>query len=401
MTMDRLLLGMLAWVVGWVGMPSPRFQPGRLARPMSPFLFSPPSCEACHQALDASFSQTAHFRTSAQATRQSVQGRFDAGHNALRTRSPGTYFKMERRNGVFYETGVDSVHQTARTERIDLTVGSGRRGQSYLYWRNGLLFELPVSYLTGPAEWINSPGYPDGLIDFGRLIVPRCLDCHSTFFGYERDPRTVRYNTRNYRLGIRCEKCHGDGERHVEYHVAHPGDSAGQFIFNPARAPRDRKVDGCALCHSGGRELKRPPFSYRPGADLDAFLVAPSPHSEPTPDVHGNQVGLLERSKCFRSSPDMSCSTCHDVHVTQRDVAAFAQKCLGCHDAAQHPMAARIGDRLIADCIDCHMPNRKSNAIQINTPRKQVALYFRSHQIGIYRDVAEALLRSTAVSDSR
>ncbi|HKW39761.1 MAG TPA: multiheme c-type cytochrome [Gemmatimonadales bacterium] len=307
---------------------------------------------------------------------------------------------MERRATGFYETGVDSVRNTTRTERIDFVVGSGRRGQSYLYWRNGLLFELPVSYLTGPAEWINSPGYPDGLIDFGRIIVPRCLECHSTFFGYERDPRTVRY-ARNYRLGIRCEKCHGDGRRHMEHHVAEPGDTIGRFIFNPAHAPRARKVDGCALCHSGPRELRRPPFSYRPGDDLAAYLDPPDPHDQPTPDVHGNQVALLQRSKCFRSSPDMSCATCHDVHATHRDVASFVPKCLGCHDTSQHPMADRIGGRLIADCIDCHMPNRKSHAIEINTPTKQVALYFRSHAIGIYPDVAAALLRARAGTDSR
>lgn len=359
-----------------------------------------PSCETCHQTVVSTYSQTAHFRTSAAATPQSVKGRFTEGHDLLRTRTPGTYFKMERRDGAFYQTGFDSTQNTARSERIDLTIGSGRRGQSYLYWRNGLLFELPVSYLTGPAQWINSPGYTDGLIDFSRIIVPRCLECHSTYFGYERDPRTVRYS-RNYRLGIRCEKCHGDGRRHAEYHAAHLGDSVGQFIFNPARAPRDRRVDGCALCHGGGRELRRPPFTYRPGDDLNAYLVPPSEHDEPTPDVHGNQVGLLERSKCFRSSPDMSCSTCHDVHVPQRDAAAFAQKCLGCHDTAQHPMAARIGDRLMADCVDCHMPNRRSQGIQINTPTKQIALYFRSHKIGIYPDVAAALLRATARSDSR
>jgi Cytochrome c554 and c-prime len=279
-------------------------------------------------------------------------------------------------------------------------VGSGRRGQTYLYWRNGLLFELPVSYLTGIGQWINSPGYDDGLIDFGRIIVPRCLECHSTFFGYERDPRTVRY-ARNYRLGIRCEKCHGDGRRHMEHHLAEPGDTIGRFIFNPATASRERRVDGCALCHSGARELRRPPFSYRPGDDLDLYLEPPSEHDQPTPDVHGNQVGLLQRSKCFRSSPGMSCSTCHNVHAPQRDVAAFAQKCLGCHDTTRHPMADRIGDRLIGDCVDCHMPNRKSNAIQINTPGRQVALYFRSHQIGIYPEVAEAILRSAARSDSR
>src|SRR5438034_6203968 len=80
----------------------------------------------------------------------------------------------------------------------------------------------------------------------------------------------------------------------------------------------------------------------------------------------------------------MSCSTCHDVHRPERDVTAFAQKCLACHQTGGHPMAAEIGGRMLTDCIDCHMPNRKSKAIQINAPTRQFALYFRSHAIGIY-----------------
>jgi len=45
-------------------------------------------------------------------------------------------------------------------------------------------------------------------------------------------------------------------------------------------------------------------------------------------------------------------------------------------------------------CVDCHMPNQQSNAIQINTAAKQAFLYFRSHRIGVYPAVAATLLQS-------
>src|SRR5205823_1431903 len=125
------------------------------------------SCEACHREIVATFLETAHFRTSAEASGRSIKGHFAAGRNVLRTGSQGIYFKMERRDNAFYETAVDSARGWSRTERIDLVFGSGRRGQSYVYWRGGLLFELPVSYLVGIERWINSPGYVDGQIDFG------------------------------------------------------------------------------------------------------------------------------------------------------------------------------------------------------------------------------------------
>ncbi|PYP16920.1 MAG: hypothetical protein DMD52_06360 [Gemmatimonadetes bacterium] len=358
------------------------------------------SCKPCHERIVATFLQTAHLATSAEATARSIKGRFSAGYNVLRTSSPGVSFKMDERTGVFYQTGVDSAQGRSTTRRIDLVVGSGRRGQSYLYWNGGLLFELPVSYLTGPRQWINSPGYSDGEIDFGRLIVPRCLECHSTTFPLQTERGAVRYS-RRYRLGISCEKCHGEGREHIRYQASHPAETRGAFILNPARFSRDRRVDSCALCHSGEREPRRPTFSYRPGERLDDYFVHESDVAVPVPDVHGDQVGLLRRSKCFRASRDMSCSTCHDVHRPERDIASFAEKCLGCHQTDGHPMAAEIAGRMMTSCIDCHMPTRKSNAIQINTPGKQGALYFRSHEIGIYPRVAARVLQSTEQKQNR
>lgn len=384
MTVLNLLLGLLA---------TPATRQGTTP-PVPDSVVSPSvSCRTCHEKIYDSFRLTAHYRTSAPAGSNTIKGDFSQGHNILRTRSPGVSYRMDLRPDGFFQTGTDSYAGASRTERIDIVIGSGRRGQSYLYWRNGLLFELPVSYLTGIGQWINSPGYADGQIDFDRMIVPRCLECHSTLFAPARDRRVTRYSS-DYQLGILCQKCHGDGQRHVAYHVAHPGEAQGRFIFNAAHVSRDRRLDQCALCHSGPRDLKRAPFSFRPGDSLDDFLL-PESEEAAAPDVHGNQVGLLRRSKCFIASPNMSCATCHDVHQVQRDLAAFTPKCLQCHDITRHPQSATIGARLTRFCIDCHMPNRKSNAIQINTPTRQASLYFRSHAIGIYPDVTAAVLRST------
>src|SRR5207302_2965325 len=100
------------------------------------------SCQPCHQRIVTTFLETAHFRTSAEATARSVRARFSEGHNVLRTGAAGIYFRMERRNDVLSQTGVHSGKGISHEERIDLVIGSGRLGRSYLYWRNGLLFEL-------------------------------------------------------------------------------------------------------------------------------------------------------------------------------------------------------------------------------------------------------------------
>jgi hypothetical protein len=67
-------------------------------------------------------------------------------------------------------------------------------------------------------------------------------------------------------------------------------------------------------------------FSYMPGQSLDRYL-APNPlDTSEHPDVHGNQVGLLERSRCYLSSPSMTCSTCHNVHATERVAVDYSDR---------------------------------------------------------------------------
>jgi predicted CXXCH cytochrome family protein len=196
----------------------------------------------------------------------------------------------------------------------------------------------------------------------------------------------------DYLLGIGCAKCHGEGREHVDYQTANPKDSA-RFIVNPARLDRQRQLDNCALCHSGPRRLKQPPFSYRPGLPLEDFLQpVPTDTAAPVPDVHGDQIGLLSRSRCFRESAAMTCSTCHDVHRTERDAAAYSAKCLGCHQPATHPMAAAIGDRLVPLCVDCHMPTKASRGIEINNAADRAVMEFRTHRIAVYPEVTANLL---------
>jgi hypothetical protein len=311
----------------------------------------------------------------------------------LLTRPAGVFFKMDRDSADFYQTAIDASKHSSRTERFDIVIGSGRRGQSYLYWKDGLLFQLPVSYLTGIEQWINSPGYVDGQINFERVIPPRCMECHSESFKLELPGGGPRYSS-DYELGIDCAKCHGDGAKHVAYQSTHPAEKEGKRILNPARFPRDRQLDNCALCHSGAWAPKKTPFSYQPGQRLDEYAPSGAGEADPNADVHGNQVALLRQSKCFRSSPAMSCSTCHNVHQQERELVQFAQKCLSCHQIGQCKVGARAGSQMMSYCIDCHMPNLKSRIIRIDSPGKQFAPEFRSHAIGVYRQAAEATLHS-------
>ncbi len=292
---------------------------------------APLDCAACHRDIVNSFARTAHANASGQATAASILGPFDAPANRLNTSRKGTYFVMERgEDGRFSQTGVDG--ERSRTERFDLVIGSGRRGQSYLFWRDNLLFQLPVSYHAGTARWINSPGYEDGTVHFGRGIPPQCFGCHGTRAELERAGRSVQYRRQEMILGIGCIRCHGEM----------PAQHAAGF----------GKPDGlktCAACHTGLDE-ERPP----------------------EPDVHGDQVGLLRASRCFQKSRGLTCVTCHNVHQVQREPAAFNGRCAACHpQTACGKQADRAGG-----CVDCHMPVEKSKLIAVQS--------YRSHRIGVY-----------------
>ncbi|MGC1873019.1 MAG: multiheme c-type cytochrome [Acidobacteriaceae bacterium] len=361
------------------------------------------ACLKCHAETVASFHRTTHYLTSSEASETSILGKFTAGNNIVKTANPGLYFRMDERRTdggklSFSQTAVegDAPDTTSQTEPIDIVIGSGEKGQTYLYWKGDELFELPISYWAS-LGWVNSPGYRDGYADFDRLIIPRCLECHATYFE-SRPPPINRYNPADYALGIQCEVCHGPGQEHVEWEKSKsaprsasamargsasamdPGSTSG--ILNPARFSRERQMDLCAWCHAGLGWSLQPAYSYRPGDQMSKYIDLPPPGPSAPPDVHGNQVGMLEKSLCFRSS-NMTCMTCHDVHVTQHDAAYFSHKCLTCHkpDSATF---SKPNHPVTNNCIDCHMPRQHTNQIVFNSDGKRMTPEMRNHWIRVY-----------------
>jgi hypothetical protein len=329
---------------------------------------------------------TAHHKTSRPATSDAIAGRFTAGENRLETFNPQLSFVMETRNGHFFETALRnrSGQQTRQTERIDLVIGSATKGQTYLYWKGTALYELPVSYWTELARWVNSPGYVDGSADFDRAVTPRCLECHATYFEQSSTAPQAdnHYQRDSFVLGISCERCHGPGLLHVRKHLEEP-QTAKIDLLPPVGLTRGRQIDICAQCHGGvGRSLA-PALSFRPGEALSTYIALEQPEANEV-DVHGNQAVLLERSRCFQSSPGMTCSTCHDVHSRERPAAAYSAQCLSCHAKERCGMYAKLGPAISNNCIDCHMPVQQSKLLVLDTDDSRLKAKVRSHWIRVY-----------------
>jgi len=343
-------------------------------------------CLSCHQ-KQKEFPRTAHHLTSRPATRETIAGSFAPGKNVLKTPEPDLRYRMEARSDGFFQTAEVGVVPDiiSLSHRFDLVIGSGRKGQTYLYWGNDdRLFQLPVSYWTGIASWVNSPGYGDRSANFSRPVLPRCLECHASYFESITDPSAVnRYVKTDYVLGITCERCHGPGAQHVSVNEAAGAKPLDQAIVNPAKLSRDRQLSLCSLCHGGIGVAKTPVFSFTAGDALEDHLRLDLPKADEPLDVHGNQVALLERSKCFQSST-MTCSTCHDVHVPQRDVKDFSERCLSCHKPQSCGLFPRRGRALIGKCVDCHLPNQTSNVIFSTHAGARIRPKVRNHWIKVY-----------------
>lgn len=346
------------------------------------------ACRSCHRQKTDSYHRTAHHLTSQIADKNSVVGTFTEGSNTLRTSNPNLSFRMEANEKGLFQTAVwgTPANSWSRTERLDLVIGSGGKGQSYLFWNEDELFQLPVGYSTVLNQWINGPGYKDGTANFERPIIPRCLECHAGYFrALEPLATGNRYDKIDFVLGISCERCHGAGREHVARFSAHPPESSDPAIVNPAKLSRDRQFELCSQCH-GGQGLRElvPAFSSVPGQPLANYIDLGPIDPDAEPDVHGKQVVLLEKSRCFQASSNMSCATCHDVHEPERNLAAFSEKCLTCHKPEKCGVYAKVGPAIASNCIDCHMPNQESKVVFLDVNGKKINPQFRTHWIKVY-----------------
>ncbi|MGB7346897.1 MAG: multiheme c-type cytochrome [Pirellulaceae bacterium] len=354
------------------------------------------SCAECHSETFESFSKTAHHLTSQPATTQSILGSFAAQNNTLQTFHPDVSFEMVQTDGI-------AVQRTSFLDwkfdiPMQLIFGSGKIAQSYLYWHGDELYQCSVTYLSGSQSWINSPGYHDGDADYDRPIKSRCLECHATYVDL-RAPSN-HYTPGSLIAGISCERCHGPGRDHVQYHQANPNSKSARFVTVPSDLPRQRELDVCSQCHSSTTPNKGEPFAFRPGDEFKDHYEEPTGEGGQT--VHtSNQLERLSRSKCFEAT-EMTCVDCHNPHQQERgNLALFSDRCMKCHQPNTCGMFDEIGDSINQNCIDCHMPVAETKNLRMSTAQGNVFPPLRDHYIHANRDVADAHLLQKANGDTR
>ena len=351
-------------------------------------------CAGCHKEIYDSHLKTAHHLTAQPAIEKFIKGSFQKGKNTYRY-TPSILLSMEKRDSGFYQVAYFNEEEK-KAMRFDIVIGSGVMGQSFLTWRGNRLYQLPITYFTAADQWSNSPGFPSNKVLIDRPVTSRCLECHVSFAKGTSGPalEPIEFDRNNIIYGVDCQKCHGPAAKHVEYQAKHPEEKTGKYIINPARLSRLQQMDVCALCHSGNIQKTKPSFEYTAGKNLSDYFTIDKLKdffvNSADVDVHGNQVGLLMASKCFRMSTEMTCNTCHNTHENERGKKElFSQRCMGCHNITADNFKTPTHDLIVGiekNCIDCHMPSQPSKSIAVflegeETPK---ASLLRSHFIGIY-----------------
>ncbi|MEO8110535.1 MAG: multiheme c-type cytochrome [Ginsengibacter sp.] len=361
------------------------------------------TCISCHKNIADIYIHSAHHNTSRISSAENIDGSFTSPANEF-VYSDSMKVTMEKKGNTFYQTAYINGAET-ESHPFNITIGSGRKAQTYLYHAGDEIHQLPISYFMPTASWANSPGFPANNIFFSRNIPSKCFGCHASAANVEVVQTgslelSEKYLPGQQLLSIDCERCHGPAKLHADYHTAHPGETVPKYITVITKLSRQQKMDMCGVCHSGNKKELKSVFEFKPGDDLHDYQEPDFMHVDINKmDVHGNQVQLLMASKCYQQSKDLNCLSCHNAHGDEiQNMALFSQKCMVCHTEANHnfcTMKPAPGLVLQANCIDCHMPALPSKKVTLLTNHQESPRpdYIRTHLIAVYNKLNNAITK--------
>ena len=332
----------------------------------NPGYVGPQACSECHRERVEECMPTSHFRTCRAPDLESLPRGFEKGMGSFRRNGDPVEFQTFTRGNKLVQTTIEpSFNGTRRLESsIDLIYGANPiSDEVYLSWRpDDSMWELPVAWVYANDCWGASGFDRAATGDRARDLTLRCFECHNTWFQHIPGTTNV-YRRKDMLLGVTCERCHGPGQSHVDFHRENPEAKLSHGIVYPGGLPRERLIEVCTQCHSNAIRHRGPALSYRPGEELEKhYRFAEPPYSE---DDHvANQIKSLRQSKCFQNS-EMTCITCHDPHKTAAPVGAnFQDSCLQCHSPERCGEQSKLPAAVRQKCSECHM--RKYVKVNVN-----------------------------------
>jgi Cytochrome c554 and c-prime len=318
-------------------------------------------CARCHQAIYESYQRTPMAQASGAATDGLLPGEFT--HAAS-----GVHYRLFLRDGrawlSYDRPNAPPEHALKGEQALAYFVGSGQRGRTYLFQKDGYWFESPVNWYSKQQVWdMNPKSIAVREMPFTLKVDAGCLHCHATAVQSSLPGARNHFAAQPFLFaGITCQSCHGDPAAHLA-----SGGSAP--ILNPAKLSPARRDSVCLQCHLEGETAVNLPgrslAEFLPGEDLSDYV---------THFVHAGEIGpqgratsqweALLQSECKRKSGDrLTCTTCHDPHsspAAEERVRYFRGRCLTCHGAPAF-VSKHHPDQ--PNCSGCHMPREKSGDV--------------------------------------
>ena len=341
------------------------------------------ACAGCHTKISKQFAQTSMGRSMSAITAEFL--RSVPTSDSLYDEKSDRHFEVFARDSKLYQSefqvGPDKQELFRDTRQVNWILGAGANGMGGLVEKEGYLFQGPISFYSKPHKWGLSPGYEFGDYGFNRPILAGCIFCHS---GRQRPIAATngKYESEPFaQMAIGCENCHGPGEPHKAAVLGGATRSNGKdfHVVNPAQLSPALTNNICMSCHqTGDVRVLKPGKTYqdfRPGQPLDdtlSILMEPPTRESPPQNDHLEHYYSMSLSKCYRSSGNMSCISCHDPHVEPTAAAAtayFKSRCLTCHTerSCKLSIGARHDTNPADNCVGCHMPKRDIRVISHST----------------------------------
>ncbi len=302
----------------------------------------------------------------------------------------GVHYRIVSRDGHVYMTyeraGKTPGAPLKGEEQLLHFVGSGTRGRTFLFQREGYWFETPINWYAKKGIWDMAPNFQH--VEEMPLTLPAdssCLTCHASNVQAALPDARNHYSTAPFETGgITCERCHGDASEHLARGGKGP-------ILNPDKVAANLRDSICLQCHLEAEvSVNRPGhtlYDFQAGKEISDYLVY---------FVHRDAVGAggratsqweaLLQSVCKRSSGDkLTCTTCHDPHGSPsapESVAFYRNKCLGCHTDTRYAIKHHPEQ---PDCASCHMPKSATQDIaheQVTDHRIQIQQAVMLEDIG-------------------
>jgi hypothetical protein len=292
-------------------------------------------CAACHPAQ-----ANPHPATSmAHALEAPFECKILIEHPVLTFKDGSYSYRIERNGARSIYTVTDG--QEVFSAPISWAFGLGVAGQTYVYEKDGALYQSRVSFYdaTNGLDLTIGAGNekPANLAEAaGHLMARdeqvRCFGCHATNAVSGSQVAFDRMVP-----GIQCERCHGSSDAHLAAVKGNPSQPGPSAMRSLRRMSSEDTANFCGQCH-------------RRWDDIAASGITGIANIR-------FQPYRLTNSKCYDSEDRrIRCTACHDPHrEISRTDADYDPKCQACHSGGGKA-AARICKVGSSSCATCHMP---------------------------------------------